>query len=310
MELHWNMTDIEDLTRSGGIYFNAKMEMLEDLPCKMYRLQAQHSLWTHCHDYFQIWYVAKGSFTHTVNHEVYRIDKGDAFVISPFTLHSLIVDPAIELEIYGCEFLPSFIDERLKDMPAGPRFFDALYLEHFLLSETGKQSKITLDSAAEVTVRNLMKDMLMEYEKRHPFFQIALKAHLLQLLSVLVRQVNGELVKASFEKSEKYRGIMTKVVDYIHQQLHEDLNLSKLCTVSNMSRSTFCTLFKEWTGKTFNRYVTDLRIFQAMCLLKEPELTVTDVCYSAGFNELSYFCRIFKKYTGISPTEYRKQAVK
>ncbi|MFD0619711.1 helix-turn-helix domain-containing protein [Paenibacillus sp. GCM10027629] len=68
-------------------------------------------------------------------------------------------------------------------------------------------------------------------------------------------------------------------------------------------------IFKQWTGKTFNRYVTDLRIRNATILLKQPELTVTDVCYSAGFNDLPYFCRIFKKYTGLSPAYYRKQAI-
>ncbi|WFB59987.1 AraC family transcriptional regulator [Paenibacillus sp. BR1-192] len=103
---------------------------------------------------------------------------------------------------------------------------------------------------------------------------------------------------------------MTRVVDHIHNHYQEDMNLNDLCSLSNLSRSTFCILFKEWTGKTFNRYLTDLRILQAMMMLKQPELSVTDVCYSTGFNELSYFCRIFKKYTGISPTDFRKQAMK
>lgn len=310
MNIHWNKVEIDELTRSGGIYFNARMEMLEGLPCKMYRLHAQHSLWTHCHDYFQIWYIAKGSFTHKVNDEAYQICKGDAFVIPPFTLHSLDIDSGVELEIFGCEFMPSFVNERLESMPTRADFFDVAFLEFFLRQDTGLHSKISLDNAAELTVKNLMKEMLAEYEKRHPFFQLVLKAHLLQLLSVLIRQLNGELVQAVFEKSEKYRKIMNRVVDYIRNHYHENLNLNTLCTVSALSRSMFCGLFKEWTGKTFNRYVTDLRISQAKAMLKQLELSVTDVCYSVGFNEPSYFCRIFKKYTGISPSEFRKHAIK
>ncbi|UNK17104.1 AraC family transcriptional regulator [Paenibacillus sp. N3/727] len=310
MGIHWEKVNVEELTSSGVVYFNSKMEMLEDLPCKMYKLTSQNSLWTHCHDYFQIWYLAKGSFVHTVNSQVYEISKGDIFVIPPFTLHSVEIFPDQEIEIYGCEFMPSFVNERLVDMPTDPAFFDVVFLEYFLRKESNAQSKITLDSVTEVTVRNVMNEMLTEYERRFPFFQIALKANLLLLLSILVRQVNGELVRAGFEKSEKYRGIMTRVVDYIHNHYHEDLKLNSLCSLSNLSRSTFCILFKEWTGRTFNRYVTDLRILQAMMILKQPELSVTDVCFSTGFNELSYFCRIFKKYTGISPTDFRKQAIK
>lgn len=310
MDIHWNKVDIDELTGSGGVYFNSKMEMLEDLSLKMYKLRSQHSLWKHCHDYFQIWYVAKGGFTHTVSGQVYEIYRGDIFVIPPYTLHSLEIPSEEEIEIYGCEFMPSFVNERLADMPAEADFFDAAFLEYFLRKDPYAHSKIPLDSVTEVTVRNVMKEMLNEYEKRFPFFQITLKANLLVLLSILIRQVNGELVRAEFEKSEKYRGIMTGVMDYIHNHYHEDLKLNALCSISNLSRSTFCHLFKEWTGKTFNRYVTDLRILQAMAMLKQPELSVTDVCYSVGFNELSYFCRIFKKYTGISPTDFRKQAVR
>ena len=275
----------------------------------MYRLTHLQSLWTHCHDYFQIWYVSKGSFTHKVYDQSYEISQGDIFVVSPYTLHSVNVSSGQEIEIYGCEFMPAFINEKLEHMPVGHAIFDMAFVEYFLRRDTDAHFKISMEKGTEVTVRNVMKDMLAEYEGRSPFFQLSLKAYLLVLLSILVREVNGKLVKAGFEKSEKYKEIMTKVVDYIHNHYQEDLKLNTLCGVSNLSKSTFCILFKEWTGKTFNRYLTDYRILQAKYMLKQPELSVTDVCYSTGFNELSYFCRMFKKYTGIPPTDFRKQAI-
>jgi len=303
--------DVEKLTRSGVIYFNSKLEMLEDLHCKMYKLNSLHSLWTHFHDYFQIWYVSKGEFKHTVNSQPYNITKGDLFVVAPFTLHRLNVPVEQELEIIGCEFMPAFINERFDDMSmdTDPTFFDVGYLEHFWQTDCTAQSKIELDGVTEGRIRNLMLEMLGEYERRAPFFRIVLKANLLQLLSIIIRQMNGELVKAGFERSEKYRDIMTKVVDYMHKNVHEDIKLEHVCAMSNMSKSTFCSLFKQWTGKTFNRYLIDLRILNAITLLQRPVLSVTDVCYATGFNELSYFCRIFKKYTGISPNQFRKQAI-
>ncbi len=72
--------------------------MLEGLPCKMYRLTAQPSLMTHCHDYFQIWYVAKGAFHHTVSGERFAIGAGDIFTVSPFTLHSVEIPPGRSLK--------------------------------------------------------------------------------------------------------------------------------------------------------------------------------------------------------------------
>lgn len=309
MGLSWKKLDVEGLTRSGVLYFTSKMEMLEGLHCKMYKLNTLRSLWTHFHDYVQIWYISKGEFIHTVHGQHYQIGKGDLFIIPPHTLHSIDITSDQEIEIMGCEFMPAFINEGFTYMPEEPSFFDKVYLEHFLQDDNKAQYQISLDHITEVKIRNLMVEMLIEYERRSPFFEIALKANLLLMLSILIRQVNGELLKAGFKKVETYKDIMNKAVEHIHKHFHEDIKLEEMLSLSNLSRSTFCSLFKEWTGRTFNRYLTDIRISHAKGLLKQPELSVTDVCYATGFNELSYFCRTFKKYTGISPNYYRKQAI-
>lgn len=298
--------DIDRLTRAGVIYFNSKLEMLEDLHCKMYRMDALVSLSTHFHDYYQIWYVSKGEFVHTLGNRQYRIRKGDLFLVPPFTLHRVQAFEE-EVEILGCEFMPSFINERFGDPSGERRFFDANYLKHFSQSDCTPHSQIAFDVVTDGRIRGLLQDMLGEYEERTPFFEIVLKASLLQLLSILIRQVNGELVKAGFQKIERYRDTMNKVVEYIERNAHEDIKLEHICAISNMSKPTICRLFKEWTGKTFNRYLVDLRISNALVLLQRPSLSITDVCYATGFNELAYFCRIFKKYTGISPNQFRKQ---
>ncbi|GIO68428.1 AraC family transcriptional regulator [Paenibacillus sp. JTLBN-2024] len=302
-----NKSDIDQLTRAGVIYFNSKLEMLEDLHCKLYRMDSLVSLSTHFHDYFQIWYVSKGEFLHTFGSRQYRIKKGDLFLVPPFTLHRIQAFEE-EAEIFGCEFMPAFINERFDDPSADRAFFDANYLKHFLHSDSSAHSQIAFDGVTDGKIRALLQDMLHEYEERAPFFQIVLKANLLQLLSMIIRQVNGEMVRAGFQKIERYRDTMNQVVEYIERNAHEDIKLEHVCAVSNLSKPTFCRLFKEWTGKTFNRYLVDLRISNALVLLQRPSMSVTDVCYATGFNELAYFCRIFKKYTGISPNQYRKQA--
>ncbi|MBJ9989483.1 MULTISPECIES: helix-turn-helix transcriptional regulator [Paenibacillus] len=300
--------DIDRLTRAGVIYFNSKLEMLENLHCKMYRMNTLVSLSTHFHDYYQIWYVSKGEFVHTISNRQYRIRQGDLFLVPPFTLHRVQAFET-EGEILGCEFMPAFINERFADPSGERRFFDAEYLKHFSQSDCTPHSQIAFDGVTDGRIRGLLQDMLGEYEERTPFFEIVLKASLLQLLSIIIRQVNGELVKAGFQKIERYRDTMNKVVEYIDRNAHEDIKLEHICAISNMSKPTICRLFKEWTGKTFNRYLVDLRISNALVLLQRPSMSITDVCYATGFNELAYFCRIFKKYTGISPNQFRKQVM-
>ena len=65
--------------------------------------------------------------------------------------------------------------------------------------------------------------------------------------------------------------------------------------------------FKEYTGKTVNEYLTEYRIYIAKQLLEDTEKSILEIALECGFNEASYFIRIFKRQTGISPLKYRGQ---
>jgi AraC-like DNA-binding protein len=70
-----------------------------------------------------------------------------------------------------------------------------------------------------------------------------------------------------------------------------------------MSPFRFSRGFKEAFGIAFRDYVVRYRLRQAYSLLKNPNISITDVAFSVGFSEVSYFSRIFKKYFGVSPSE-------
>lgn len=72
-----------------------------------------------------------------------------------------------------------------------------------------------------------------------------------------------------------------------------------------LSRFHFCRLFRRETGIAFHDYVHELRVRYAKALLADRQLTVTEVAYRVGFNDLSHFDRTFRRLVGASPTEYR-----
>jgi AraC-like DNA-binding protein len=72
-----------------------------------------------------------------------------------------------------------------------------------------------------------------------------------------------------------------------------------------MTSSQFSRVFKLTHGTTFQEYVLRRRISQAIRLLQNPSASVTDICYTVGFNDQSYFTRTFRRYIGTSPTTYR-----
>jgi AraC-like DNA-binding protein len=77
-----------------------------------------------------------------------------------------------------------------------------------------------------------------------------------------------------------------------------------------MTPAAFCRYFKEKTGKGFIDFVNEMRIGFACKLLIEQRLTVSQVCFECGFGNLSNFNRIFKRQTGVTPTEYQLQFIR
>ena len=76
-----------------------------------------------------------------------------------------------------------------------------------------------------------------------------------------------------------------------------------------MNKSAFCTFIKKETGMTFTNYVNDIRLNLAAASLKTSDQSIYEIGASVGLADTSYFCRIFKKKFGMTPTEYRKSFV-
>lgn len=99
------------------------------------------------------------------------------------------------------------------------------------------------------------------------------------------------------------------VVDYIKQHLAENLSVDKLSALACMSKATFFRVFKREFGLTPVEYIIRERLGEAKRLLRRPLASVADVCLRAGFNNLSHFQSLFKKYEGLTPGAYKKLTV-
>ena len=98
-----------------------------------------------------------------------------------------------------------------------------------------------------------------------------------------------------------------KVFEYILQNYTKDVTLQEIADNVSMSVSAFCKFYKKRTGKTFTQTLNEIRVGHACKLFIEKGLSVSEVCYQSGFNNLSYFHRNFKKITHFAPLEYRKR---
>lgn len=95
--------------------------------------------------------------------------------------------------------------------------------------------------------------------------------------------------------------------DYIREHYMEDLSLSSLARMASMSKFRFCRLFKEHFGESLVTYVNVIRIRIALELLRNQNLTVSEIAYFVGFKTVGHFERVFKEMQGICPREYRRK---
>jgi transcriptional regulator GlxA family with amidase domain len=97
-----------------------------------------------------------------------------------------------------------------------------------------------------------------------------------------------------------------KVQEYINAHYREEIRLSDLANLIKMTPVAFSRFFKLRTGEGLTDYIIAMRLGHAARLLVDSTMSISEICYACGFNNLSNFNRIFKKKKGCSPKEFRE----
>ena len=118
------------------------------------------------------------------------------------------------------------------------------------------------------------------------------------------REISRNIGNAKEKQSES---VMEKAKEYIRQNYQKDLTLDEVSKVVDISPYYFSKLFKQETGENFIEYLTKVRMKNAEELLKDSDYSIKEICVASGYSDPNYFSRIFKKYEGVTPSEYRER---
>ena len=117
------------------------------------------------------------------------------------------------------------------------------------------------------------------------------------------------LTEQVFHSAEtRHSGAMQKAIDYIKRKYALHLTLEEVADHAGYTPAYFSRIFREDTGMTFKEYLNELRIEKSRSLLLNSDLSITEISAMLGFNDQSYFCKIFKRITGVTPDRYRKRS--
>ena len=112
-------------------------------------------------------------------------------------------------------------------------------------------------------------------------------------------------IESAREKEES--SIIEKSKAYINENFKKDVSLDEVSREVDISPYYFSKLFKQETGKNFIEYLTEVRLHHARELLKNSSCSIKEVCADSGYSDPNYFSRIFKKYEGVTPSEFRER---
>ena len=118
------------------------------------------------------------------------------------------------------------------------------------------------------------------------------------------REISRNVGSAREKPSES---VMEKAKEYIRENFQKDLTLDEVSKVVDISPYYFSKLFKQETGENFIEYLTKVRMKNAEELLKDSSYSIKEICTASGYGDPNYFSRIFKKYEGVTPSEYRER---
>lgn len=105
----------------------------------------------------------------------------------------------------------------------------------------------------------------------------------------------------------KHRNLVDEAMRYIQRNYMKPLTLEKVAEFIGYSPSYFSKVFKLETGITFRNYLNQLRIEKSKSLLLSSSASISEICSTVAFEDQSYFCKVFKKFVGVTPDRYRKR---
>lgn len=249
-------------------------------------------------DFSELVVVLNGTATHIVNSEKYFIKKGDVFIINKNTFHGY--ESASDFRICNIMYDPKQLYQVVNDLKKSPGYQALFVIEPSLSKEYNFKSKLQLTISDYEKAREIITDMVNEYENKNEGYQTMLYSHFMELVVFLSRQYNFN----SSNLKDNLINIATAVA-YMENNFQEPINLKNLADKSGLSVRHFTRVFNEYYKTTPINYLLRLRIQYACLLLRKSNCKISDIAYKSGFEDSNYFTRQFKKIMGFSPKDYR-----
>ncbi|MBQ8431676.1 MAG: helix-turn-helix domain-containing protein [Clostridia bacterium] len=268
----------------------------EGLPVSMYPLTPQslrYHMNCHWHTEHEIIYVRSGRLELKLGlgDELLTLERGEVAVVQGGTLHSAVP--------YDCNYICFVLDASRMLRP------DDACAEAMYCFDKGKWRIHPRPEKQMPRFAALCEQLYRVLIRREEGYAFLAKGYVLEFFGLLLQYRLYERTVSHSELEEKHAGRMRVVLDFIQQNYNREIELSELARLSNMSPNYFCRYFRRLTGQTPIDYLITYRLESSCYALRTTDLTVTDIAFGCGFNDVSHYVKMFRKMYGMTPKSYR-----
>lgn len=237
---------------------------------------------------YKVHFVHRGRGVVRVAGNVYPLEAGQAFLIYPHVVIQYEADAAEPWTYSYCAFYGARVPELLERTALTPE--DPIF---------------PMDLQIMPNLFDRLSEALDHERNRDLRLNAALYRFLAALTDAVPAEVNGEGAQANARKRSVY---VHQALEFMHAHYSEPISIARLAADLGLDRKYLSAVFKEAAGKPPQRYLMELRMRKACALLGDSGFSVGEIARSVGYEDALLFSRMFKRFAGVSPSDYRSGA--
>ena len=261
----------------------------------------------HGHEFIELVYVVRGDAQHVFEREVYELRSGDVFIINPGEVHTFQIEPDKRIEIINCLFLPHLISDSLLRELGISHSMDYFYVHPFLDNSDRFHHRLNLRGQDAVVILALLEMMMVEAKNRDSGFSTLIRLHMIELLVLLSRYYGFLQSTHKASRSNDRERVLQRICGYLERNYDHKITLTSLTHTFNSSARQLNRMFQEELGIGVIEKVQQIRIEKAKALLVETNEKVISIASLVGYDDPSFFSRLFTRQVGCAPGEYRSK---
>ncbi|GKX30735.1 hypothetical protein SH1V18_32150 [Vallitalea longa] len=257
---------------------------------KVNYIKARQPLNSHIHENkIEIVYIVKGEQIYNVKDKDYMVRSGECFIVYDNELHSTGSNPEDKADFYY--FIIDLYKHKNNFIGYGDIEGDNIV------------NLINIDKKRVFKGSTKIADILDKLIQI-PFMNVQYK-------KTIIRNLVSELLLNIIECKNThdtgyYNNTMQNITDYIEENIYSNISISELVAICGLSETRFKTKFKKQFGMPPHEYILRKKISTSKILLNSTDMTITDVAFTLSFSSSQYFATVFKRFTSISPKDYKK----